>query len=97
MSRRKTVGARELKLRLGSWLQQVQDGVTLVVTEHGRPVAEIRPIPAPSEEDRARLDRLVALGELSRSAAAPLAPFQPIEVHGPPLSQTLLDEREDRL
>ena len=39
---RKTVGSRELKTRLGTYLRQVREGMTLVVTERGLPVAELR-------------------------------------------------------
>lgn len=39
-----TVGARELKNRLGRYLRQVQGGETILVTERGRPVAELRPL-----------------------------------------------------
>src|SRR5688572_7896540 len=40
------VGARELKTRLGSYLQRVREGRTLVVTDRGQPVAELRPVPS---------------------------------------------------
>ena len=38
------VGARELKARLGSYLRRVRQGQTLVVTDRGQPVAELRPL-----------------------------------------------------
>jgi len=44
MARRRQVGARELKTRLGTYLRQVRRGATLVVTERGEPVAELRRI-----------------------------------------------------
>ena len=43
---RNVVGARELKTRLGTYLQQVREGRTLVVTDRGEPVAELRPLPS---------------------------------------------------
>jgi len=92
----KTIGARELKMRLGSYLRQVQDGTTIVVTERGRPVAELRPVPVGKNEEEARLDELAALGVLQRGTGA-LAPFAPIRLGGRTLSETLQDEREDRL
>ena len=91
---RQEVGSRELKTRLGSWLQRVREGVTLVVTDRGRPVAELRPIAADPHETR--LDELAATGELVRGDGPWLLPFEPIQVGGPPLSQALLDDREDR-
>ncbi len=37
------VGIRELKSRLSEFVREVRTGRTLVVTEHGRPVARIIP------------------------------------------------------
>src|SRR3989304_5686519 len=42
MARRAEVGARELKTRLGTYLRKVRQGSTLVVTDRGEPVAELR-------------------------------------------------------
>jgi prevent-host-death family protein len=95
----KAVGARELKIRLGTYLRQVQEGETIVVTEHGRPVAELRPIETAGGEEEARLDELAALGLLSRGAGA-LADWTPIAtvgMAGPGLAQAILDDREDRI
>lgn len=41
---RNVVGARELKTRLGTYLQRVREGRTLVVTDRGEPIAELRPL-----------------------------------------------------
>ena len=38
------VGSRELKTRLGTYLQRVREGRTLVVTDRGEPIAELRPL-----------------------------------------------------
>jgi antitoxin (DNA-binding transcriptional repressor) of toxin-antitoxin stability system len=56
------VTARELKLRLGRYLEAVQRGETLRVTLRGKAIAEIRPLGQTSHE---RLARLVAEGRLS--------------------------------
>lgn len=93
----KAVGARELKTRLGSYLREVRRGRTIVVTDRGEPVAELRPIVLAETGDTAQLDRLVALGRLSRSSKAPLAPFRPIRHQGPSLSRAIVEDREDRL
>lgn len=41
----KTLGSRECKTRLGSDLQQVQAGVSIVGTHCGQPLVELRPVP----------------------------------------------------
>jgi prevent-host-death family protein len=92
----KAVGVRELKTRLGSYLRQVRRGQTIVVTDRGEPVAELRPISAAKSGVGAELDRLVALGRLTRASKAPLAPFRLIRRKGLRLSDAIVENREDR-
>lgn len=51
----RTVGIRELKSRLSECVRAVKQGATIVVTEHGRPVARMVP------ENRSLAERLAAL------------------------------------
>lgn len=89
------VGARELKVRLGSYLRRVRQGQTLVVTDRGRPVAELRPMPRGNRD--AVLARLEAEGVVTRPIKRTLAPFRPIELErGASLSDAVLEERKDR-
>lgn len=90
------VGARELKIRLGAYLREVRRGRTIVVTNRGEPVAELRPLEVSATGDQGRLDKLVALGVLSRVSKAPLPPFRPIRHRGRPLSETVAEARRDR-
>lgn len=53
------IGIRELKSRLSECVRQVKTGHTLVVTEHGHPVARIIPDAASLHR---RLDTLVTTG-----------------------------------
>jgi prevent-host-death family protein len=52
------VGIRELRQNLSVHLRRVRAGVTLEVTEHGRPVAVLAPLPQPTTA----LARLIASG-----------------------------------
>ncbi|HUX68040.1 MAG TPA: type II toxin-antitoxin system prevent-host-death family antitoxin [Terriglobales bacterium] len=55
-----TVGVRELKDRLSRHLRRVKAGAEVVITEHGRPIARLSPLPAlPSG-----LREMMARGEL---------------------------------
>jgi prevent-host-death family protein len=92
----KIIGAREFKTRLGTYLRRVQRGATLVVTERGRPVAEVRPI-AQVDDEETRLGELVALGVLARTARTPMRSFKPIRVRGRNVSEVLIEDREDRV
>ncbi|WP_026373357.1 type II toxin-antitoxin system Phd/YefM family antitoxin [Agrococcus lahaulensis] len=60
------VGIRALRDGLSAQLHRVKDGETIEVTEHGRVIARIVPVEAPSA-----FERLVAQG-LIEPAATPL-------------------------
>jgi prevent-host-death family protein len=95
MTRSATVGARELKTRLGGYLREVRKGRTLVITDRGEPVAELKPLQGAAGED-ANLNRLKALGTVTRLENRPLAPFDPVRGRGPSVSDAILDDRNDR-
>jgi prevent-host-death family protein len=96
MPRPATVGVRELKTRLGGYLQQVRQGRTLVITDRGEPVAELKPLHAASTED-GKLERLKALGAVTRLENRPLAPFRAVRSQGPSVSDAIVDDRDDRV
>lgn len=93
---RKVVGARELKTRLGTYLRQVMQGTTILVTERGEPIAELRPLPRGRGEEERRLERLIALGMVTRKSRGPLPPLEPARGVGPPVSDAVIEDREDR-
>ncbi len=92
----KAVGSRELKTRLGSYLRLVRAGRTFVVTDRGRPVAELRPLSRSKDDRRALLEELEARGVITLPRGGPLRRIRPAVVQGRPLSETLLEDREDR-
>lgn len=92
---RNLVGARELKARLGTYLRRVRQGRTLVVTDRGQPVAELRPIAAGSGVE-AVLARLTAAGAVTRTVTGPLAPFRQVASRGRSAAAAIVAEREDR-
>ena len=94
--RRATVGVRELKTRLGAYLQQVRQGRVLVITDRGEPVAELKPLRSPVDEE-AKLEHLQALGAVTRLEARSLALFRPIRARGRRLvSEAIIEDRDDR-
>jgi prevent-host-death family protein len=95
MPRPTTVGVRELKTRLGGYLQQVRQGRSLVITDRGEPVAEIKPLRAGSDD--AGLDRLAALGAITRLENRRLAPFHPVRGRGRSVSSAIVADRDDRV
>jgi prevent-host-death family protein len=97
--RPKMVGSRELKTRLGTYLEQVKRGATIVVTDHGVPVAELRPIEEPEDRLDAALRQMEADGLVTRAKRrGPLTPFTPIKLPPgtPSIAEAIAEDREDR-
>ena len=95
MARSQLVGVRELKPRLGAYLQRVRQGQTVVVTDRGEPIAELRPLEAATDAD-AILASLEAAGAVTCPSRDTLAPFRPIASRGGLVSTALLEDRDDR-
>lgn len=89
---RNTVGVRELKTRLGSYLRRVRRGQVLVITDRGEPIAELRPL---QDDMERKLAKLRAAGLISGGNGL-LKPFEPIHAPGVRLSDAILEDREDR-
>lgn len=89
------MGARELKVRLGTYLRRVREGRTLVVTDRGLPVAELRPIGMEAEAD-AILAKLEAGGAIARPVKKQVAPFRPIDGRGESAAVAVVQDRVDR-
>jgi prevent-host-death family protein len=86
------VSVRELKDHLSECLRRVQRGQWLTVTDHGRPVAEIKPL-SDRLSSRERLKQLVASGELTEPGGKGFQRVKPTKIRGRRLSKTLLDDR----
>ena len=91
-----TVGAREFKTRLGTYLRQVREGRTLTITDRGRPVAIVTPVDMTGQSIEARLDRLRAEGVVTGTGKPLSRVPKPTVVRGRPLSETIIEDREDR-
>jgi prevent-host-death family protein len=61
-----SVGVRELRQSASELLRRVQQGETIEITDRGRPVALLSPLP-----DRGPLERLRAGGQLDEATGAP--------------------------
>ena len=92
---RNVVGARELKTRLGSYLQRVRQGRTLVITDRGEPVAELRPLPSDNSLTAA-LTKLSAQGTVTLPTRTALSALQPIRSRGSSVADAVHEDREDR-
>jgi len=88
------VGVRELRQNLSVYLRKVETGVSYEVTDRGRSVALL--VPLPSTDDP--IDRLAVEGRLvSRATRSPGDIPPPIEWGIEPSASEILQElREDR-
>jgi prevent-host-death family protein len=88
----RAVGIRELRQQASRYLRDVERGETLEVTDRGRPVARIVPIPS-----AAGLEQLAASGRLRLAGGDVLELGPPLVAAGgkPPPSDTLADMRSD--
>jgi prevent-host-death family protein len=97
MAEQERVGVRELRQNLSRWLRRVERGQTFEVTERGRPVALLTPLPS---TPTGALARLAAAGRLAQPATEPLEtlrPPRPRRGEEGSLSEALDAVREDRL
>ena len=86
------VGVRELRQHLSVHLRKVADGNTLEVTEHGRPVAVLAPLPQPES----LVARLVAAGRATQPEGDLLELGAPKGRPSRRLTQALQTLRADR-
>jgi prevent-host-death family protein len=89
------VGVRELRQNLSIYLDQVKQGASLTVTEHGRVVALLTPL----TQTLSPLERLIAEGRAT-PATRSLRDVRPRRLGCPddPASEAVIsDMREDRL
>jgi prevent-host-death family protein len=82
-------GIRDIKARLSSYIDTVNKGEQVVITEHGKEVAIIIPI---SQERRA-INALVSAGMAHWAGGKPKR-FLGMKISGGPLSETILEERK---
>jgi prevent-host-death family protein len=87
-------GVRELRQNLSVYLRRVEAGETLEVTEHGRPVARLTPLPP---QRMSVLDRLVSEGRVIPGRGGNLADLGPPPDigPGPTLSDVLAALRDE--
>jgi len=83
-----SVGIKELKAKLSSYVDMVQNGDEIVVTERGKEVAMVIPI----SPERRLVSKLMKSGKASWQGGKPEG-ITGIHVHGDSISSTVLEER----
>ncbi len=83
-----SVGIKELKTRLSSYVDRVRHGEEVVITEHGKEVALVIPI----SRERKALKALVDSGKAKWSGGKPEG-LDNVKIKGKSLSKTVLEDR----
>jgi prevent-host-death family protein len=90
------LGLREANQHFSKAIRAVRAGKEVILTERGQPIAVIKPIKSAQAED-AILVRMADEGLITLpSRKGPLPRFEPIRIKGKPLSQAIIEDREDR-
>ena len=93
-----TVGVRELKNSLSRYLRLAEGGESVVVCDHGRPVAMLTPLPAgqaPARTTAEHLAGLAARGLLTLGSGKKMR-RAPRKLPKVDLSSAVIEDREDR-
>ena len=91
------MGLREANQSFSKAMKAVKEGKEVVLTEHGKPIAIIKPL-AKKQNQQAMIRQLEAEGLLrAASKRGPLAKpkWKPIRIKGKPISQTISEERDE--
>ena len=93
------LGLREANQQFSKAIKAVRAGKEVVLTDRGQPIAVIKPIKREDAREVA-LQAMVDEGLIrpaERKGPTPAARWRPVKVvKGKPLSQTIIDDREDR-
>lgn len=87
------MGVRELRQNLSVYLRRVLRGETLEVTDRGRPVALLRPLP----ESESPLEKLVAAGRVRPAEGDLMDILPPAGPVSSDVSKALEEQRGERL
>ena len=86
------ISVRELRQQASQWLRRVQDGESFEVTDRGRPVAVLGPLPRGSIVDRSIAEGRIRPAKISLEEVGPPLPSKPGQK---PLSKILEEMRAD--
>ena len=91
------LGLREANQRFSKAIRAVRAGREVVLTDRGRPIAVIKPLKA-EDAGEAALRAMVEDGFITaaaRKGPMPSPRWRPVKVKGTPLSQTIIDDRNE--
>jgi prevent-host-death family protein len=96
MAKSLNVGSRELKTRLGQYLNRVRRGETILVTVRNEPVAELRPLSGDADHLTTALRKLEASGTVTPPTRPVASDLPPIRARGGSGSAAVSADRDER-
>jgi prevent-host-death family protein len=93
------LGLREANQHFSKAIKAVRGGKEVILTERGRPIAVIKPVSEQTSE-KAALKAMADEGLItlpSRKGPTPAPHWKPVSLKGKPLSQTIIEDRDDRV
>jgi prevent-host-death family protein len=91
------VSLREANVHFSKYVKKVKAGEEIVLTDRGKPVALMKPIPATKDPVEDRLLLMAQKGLLRRSTAKRVRLHKLVRLNGKPLSKLIQESREERL
>jgi prevent-host-death family protein len=92
------LGLREANQHFSRAIRAVRAGREVILTDRGQPIAVIKPLGAADAQD-ASLQAMADEGLLtlpSRRGPLPASRWRPVKAQGKPVSDTVIENREDR-
>ncbi|MGH9482680.1 MAG: type II toxin-antitoxin system Phd/YefM family antitoxin [Terriglobales bacterium] len=99
------MGLKEANQQFAKMIRAVRQGKSVVLTDHGKPLAVVEPLvkrrrPGADAAMESAIAAMEAEGVLLRATQPGLMDldgWKPLHLNGPPLSQTIDEDREDRI
>ena len=85
-----TVEIRQAKSHLGEYLRKVRAGERVVITERGKPIAEITKPRSAADE---RLEGMIREGLATWGGGKPKGSKKPAKIKGPSVSDAVIEDR----
>ena len=92
------LGLREANQHFSKAIKAVRAGREVILTDRGQPIAVIKPIKA-ADGQQAALQAMADEGLITLPATRgplPASRWTPVKVKGKPVSDTVIEDREDR-
>lgn len=93
------LGLREANQQFSKVIKAVRAGTAVILTDRGHPIAVIKPI-TPEDTPEAALHAMADEGLIrpaARKGPTPAPRWRPVKLKGQPLSNTVIDDRGDRV